>query len=507
MLKTPILSMLTVVMLSACGSSTTDTPPPTSTAPPPPPAAANTVNVTENKLGAWLFYIDEPGLVRTNHEDMATYLASMGVKRVFIKISDINYQWASNKITFSEDAVNCGVWQDACEPANLQYYKALGIEPWAWTYNDTHSVDEQADMLYAAAKVGYQGFVLDIEAEFNNTDQPLHDLLQAYHHRLRQARAEGLIDNSFLLTATSWGNPKDQGMNISIIDQYVDAHMPQTYVEKWGGNYLADIANTIKLGDCEYRQLGATKPIWHIVSHEDNIMTTASLDKFVHHAGPHASLWRIANASLATAPEAMNWQQLSYAPNDCSDNNLELSQTSQLNLVPYYNQLDNVNQPTSTCSVTSLAMVTDFFGITQPSDTVRVPDQLYQRYGLLQDVPVLSGAFNQLALEAGSSARATGLTNGTFAQLQEHVSKGLPAIVHGWFTPPGHILVVTGYDGEYYTVHDPYGKWDLTKFGGYDTSVSGKNIRYPKAEFEHAINDNGTGDDLWLHLFAPQTAD
>lgn len=175
--------------------------------------------------------------------------------------------------------------------------------------------------------------------------------------------------------------------------------------------------------------------------------------------------------------------------------------------LPYYSQLENQNKPASTCRVTSLAMVTDFFGITQPSDAVRVPDQLYQCYGLLQDVPVLSGAFNQLALEAGSTARATGLTNGTFAQLQEHVSKGLPAIVHGWFTPSGHILVVTGYDGDYYTVHDPYGKWDLTKFGGYDTSVSGKNIRYPKAEFEHAINDNGTGDDLWLHLFAPQTAD
>ena len=175
--------------------------------------------------------------------------------------------------------------------------------------------------------------------------------------------------------------------------------------------------------------------------------------------------------------------------------------------IPYYSQLENQNKPASTCSVTSLAMVTDFFGITQPSDTARVPDKLYQRYGLLQDVPVLSGAFNQLALEAGSTARATGLTNGTFAQLQQHVSKGLPAIVHGWFTPPGHILVVIGYDGEYYTVHDPYGKWDLTKFGGYDTSVSGKNIRYPKAEFEHAINDNGSGDDLWLHLFAPQAAD
>ncbi|MEE2000322.1 C39 family peptidase [Alkalimonas sp. MEB108] len=499
------MKLLTLVviflMLTACGGSNDSPPAPETSLPPTPPEdEVELVAVAENKLGAWIWYIDQPGLVRNNHADMAAYLADLGVKRVFIKISDINYRWQSNKIRFEEDGVFCGEWQDACEPANLQYYKDAGIEPWAWTYNDIHSYDEQADMLYAAALVGYQGFVLDIEEEFNRKDEPLHELFQAYHLKLRQARAEGLVDNRFLLVATSWGNPQDQGMNIGIIDQYVDAHMPQTYVEKWGGNYLSDIAETIRQGDCEYQALGATKPIWHIVSHEDNILTAEQLDTFVQHAGPNASLWRIADASLAHAVENMNWQQLEYQPNNCAEHNLQLVERSSLPMVPYYHQLDNHYQPAASCSVTSLAMVTDFFGITTPSDTNRVPDQLYQRFGLLQTVPELTAAFNTLAEEANIAARSTGLTNGTFSQLQQHVAQGLPAIVHGWFTASGHILVVTGYDGDYYTVNDPYGQWDLSKPGSYDTSVSGFHLRYPKAEFEHAINDNSTGDDLWLHL-------
>ncbi|MDP4536654.1 C39 family peptidase [Alkalimonas collagenimarina] len=492
------------IVLAACGGGSDSTSDPVATPPPPPTQPdPQQITVAENKLSAWIWYIDQPGLVRNNHADMAEYLADLGVKRVFIKISDINYRWQDNKIRFEESGVFCGEWQDACEPDNIQHYIDAGIEPWAWTYNDTHSYAEQADMLYAAAKVGYQGFVLDIEEEFNRVDQPLHDLLQAHHVRLRQARAEGIIDNRFLLAATSWGNPEDQGMNIGIIDQYVDAHMPQTYIEKWGGSYLSDIAATIEAGDCEYQRLGATKPVWHIVSHEDNILTAEQLDTFIAHAGPNASVWRISDATLANAIEGINWQQLDYTVNDCSNSNMELLQHSSLPLVPYYHQLENLYQPTATCSVTSLAMVTDFFAITTASDDERVPDQLYQRFGLLQTVPELTAAFNELATEAGIHAESTGLIDGTFAQLQQHVSSGLPAIVHGWFTPPGHILVVTGYDGDYYTVNDPYGEWNLERNGSYDTEASGFNIRYPKAAFEQAINDNGTDGDLWLHLFQP----
>ncbi|NVK26155.1 MAG: hypothetical protein HWE10_14595 [Gammaproteobacteria bacterium] len=275
-----------------------------------------------NKLGAWIFYIDEPGLIHNNHQDMANYLADMGVKRVFIKISDINYQWQNNKISFTEFSVDCGVWQDACDPSNLEFYKQKGLEVWAWTYNDTHSYEEQADMLEAAIKVGYDGFVLDIEVEFDGDSESLKQLLEA--HKSRFNSLANSAPEHFKLAATTWGNPKDHDMNVALIDQYVDAHIPQTYIEKWGADFIADIAGTINIGDCEYRELGATKPIWHIISHEDKLLTAQDFNTFIQYAGPNASVWRISDSNLMTEASAIDWGNTSFQSQACSQNNFEL---------------------------------------------------------------------------------------------------------------------------------------------------------------------------------------
>ncbi|MBY6188952.1 hypothetical protein KUV22_00770 [Microbulbifer agarilyticus] len=280
------------------------------------------VTVAENKLGAWIWYIDEAGLVRGDHASMAQYLAGLGVKRVFIKISDINYQWEANKITFQGDDVDCGVWQDACEPENLQFYRDAGIEPWAWTYNDVHSFAEQADMLEAAVRVGYAGYVLDIEEEYNGVSDDLHTLLSAHRNRLETLG--DIVSENFLLTATSWGNPQYHGMRIDIIDEYVDAHMPQTYIEKWGSDFILDIPGTIAQGDCEYRELGATKPVWHIVSHEDKLLTADQLNEFVRHAGPHASVWRMSSDYLQEEIEAVDWDMKEFQPNECTQTNFDI---------------------------------------------------------------------------------------------------------------------------------------------------------------------------------------
>jgi len=275
-----------------------------------------TPTTNENKLGAWLWYIDEENLVKGDHQSMAAYLADMGVKRVFIKIHDINYNYEANAISFDGDTVNCGVWQDACEPANLQFYKDKGIEPWAWTYNDIGETAAQTDMLYAAAKLGYSGYIMDIETEFDEKRTELETIMMAHREKLVQAINDGLIDASFLLGVTTWGNPEYHNMAIDIIDNYADFHMPQTYVEKWGTEN--DIKGTIGQGDCEYKNLGASKPIWHIVSHEDAILDSAKLDEFIENAGPNASIWRISNADLATDIEQVNWQQDEFKTNDCS---------------------------------------------------------------------------------------------------------------------------------------------------------------------------------------------
>ncbi|AWL10741.1 hypothetical protein HMF8227_00233 [Saliniradius amylolyticus] len=170
--------------------------------------------------------------------------------------------------------------------------------------------------------------------------------------------------------------------------------------------------------------------------------------------------------------------------------------------IPYWKQTNNAHEPERTCSLTSLAMVTDYFGFTDPSVNGRSPDYLFNQLGgVLQDVPALEWGFNEIARRAGSDKRAESTTTGTIQQLREAVTSGKLAIIHGWFTQSGHIVMVKGFDGSHYIVNDPNGRWNEEKWGSYDTSVSGEDQKYSKAAFEHAINDNGTGDDLWLHIY------
>jgi ABC-type bacteriocin/lantibiotic exporter with double-glycine peptidase domain len=174
--------------------------------------------------------------------------------------------------------------------------------------------------------------------------------------------------------------------------------------------------------------------------------------------------------------------------------------------VPYYDQKENQQEGHRACNITSLAMVLDYYGVTDPQTTgLRTPDLIYDQFGIVQQPQALQQVFNSIAEQHGAKVRNVLYTQGTIAQLRERAAAGKPSIVHGWFTEAGHIVVVTGFDGSHYTVHDPYGKWDGSKHQpsqqSYDPSRSGKAIRYPAAQFEHAINDNGTGDDLWLHTF------
>lgn len=456
----------------------------------PPPAAGN-------KYGAWLFYAE--GIGKT-HTQIADQLKAQGVKRIYIKIAD--------------GAQACSLFPDACMKSTTDIYRARGIEPWAWAYNRPNNNAAQADALYQAAKYGYVGFVSDVEVEFNNQTTSLETLFQAFHAARDRARTAGFIAGtaaSFPIGATTWGNPRYHGMRVDLIDKYVDFHMPQTYLEVWGSSYMADPRRWIEATNCEYRNMGASKPIWNIVSTEYDTITGAQLETFMQWAGPNASIWRIPGGGTPTSIwndwAQIDWNRNAFTEAQCGAGNNRV--TNYLTspsvpvpspVVPYWSQLANASNPNGTCSITSMAMITDFYGLTNATALgQRTPDYLNNRFGVRQTVPSLADIFNVLAAEKGSRLRDNGTVAGTFDQLRQRASQGKPTIVHGWFTNPGHIMVVIGYDGVNYTVHDPYGKWLLVK-GSYDTSVSGKNQKYPKAAFESAINDNGMGNDLWLHI-------
>jgi hypothetical protein len=190
-------------------------------------------------------------------------------------------------------------------------YKKYNIEPWAWSYNYPGNEVAQTKALYEAAKAGYHSFVIDIEKEFDHRAGAAEVLFRAFFEEKLHAIHEGLIDSTFKVYCTTWGNPLHHGTPISAIDKYIDAYMPQTYLEVWGQSYMENPSFWIHSGSREYRDLGATKPIHHIVSTEYNIIDYRQLNEFIPEGGPEVSLWRIPGGGVPQSVwntwENVNW--------------------------------------------------------------------------------------------------------------------------------------------------------------------------------------------------------
>lgn len=164
------------------------------------------------------------------------------------------------------------------------------------------------------------------------------------------------------------------------------------------------------------------------------------------------------------------------------------SPTSPLR-VPYFYQYNNQLEPGSTCNITSVAMVAQYYGVSV------TPDQIYRRIG----GPVFTGpdmlwAARQYGLQGSYSQTASAQT------IKGHIDAGRPVIVQGYFTKSGHILVITGYDKQGWVVNDPAGLWAQCYACGYPsrTASNGKGARYSYAAMERAATDPGNPSSYWI---------
>lgn len=254
--------------------------------------AALTAPSSANAMGVWVWYLQGTGY--SSHSALAKDVAAMGARRVYLKVADGAYDPAQ--------------WPEVDDASVPQAYKARGLEVFAWAYNYPGTEAAQAKALSRAARAGYQGFVTDVEVEFDRKPAEVRRFFQALSAARDEARRAGWAGPGFKLYACSWGNPKDHGMAVDVMDEYVDAHLPQTYVETWGGAWLSNLANTIAVGTREYRELGAKKPIFHVVSNERRGITVAQLNTFVTEAAKPAnsgsatnevSVWRVPDRGSA----------------------------------------------------------------------------------------------------------------------------------------------------------------------------------------------------------------
>lgn len=162
--------------------------------------------------------------------------------------------------------------------------------------------------------------------------------------------------------------------------------------------------------------------------------------------------------------------------------------------IPYRSQLDNFYNPTGACNVTSIAMCLDFLRVPRRNRSGQYEDELYE-YAIAKGYSRWD-PYDLAKIVRDYGAQDYYTENATIDDVQDWLASGNPAVIHGYFTSFGHIIVAAGYDSEGFFVHDPYGEWFP---GGYDTSVSGSYLHYSYRLIRSVCMADG---DFWVHFIS-----
>lgn len=176
--------------------------------------------------------------------------------------------------------------------------------------------------------------------------------------------------------------------------------------------------------------------------------------------------------------------------------------------VPYVSQHTSRYNPHGSCNVASVAMCLLYFGIMPSRRNYPLIDELYSfmewhtpysRHNPYDLASVINSAgapntsYPGVRPNNGKKGVVSRFTpNGCLEDLKRHISQGNPCIIHGYFTPFGHIIVVVGYDENGLIVHDPYGEWFSS---GYRTDLTGENLHYSYNLIRNTCIDH----EFWVH--------
>jgi hypothetical protein len=162
---------------------------------------------------------------------------------------------------------------------------------------------------------------------------------------------------------------------------------------------------------------------------------------------------------------------------------LSSAQGQYIRDVPYYHQYFNSINPSGSCQNTTIAITLGLYGVDIH------PDELSREYGTekAQTVAGWEEIFNTQARRFGLAVRDSSRDDASIGDVQRRLDRGLPVPVHGAFTASGHLVVLLGYDEDWYYVHDPAGDWSRNY--QLDTPTAGRYARYPRAALERTIED------------------
>jgi uncharacterized protein YvpB len=162
--------------------------------------------------------------------------------------------------------------------------------------------------------------------------------------------------------------------------------------------------------------------------------------------------------------------------------------------ISYKSQLDNEENPTGSCNVTSLAMCLQFLGAKRKTSSGQFEDELYryaQDHGLSRHDP-----HDLATIVEAYGCRDDFRSDATIDQVKDWLAEGKPIVIHGYFTTFGHIVVIIGFNSTGFIVHDPYGEW--TPYG-YRTDLSGQAVHYSYNMIKSLCIPDGS---FWVHFIS-----
>jgi len=149
--------------------------------------------------------------------------------------------------------------------------------------------------------------------------------------------------------------------------------------------------------------------------------------------------------------------------------------------VPHFYQMNNDYEPAATCGLTSTAMALSY-----AKGQTYDPDTLYKRYGKSQGQS--PEGVSSVVRSEGAFAKST--RTGTLSNLKKHLDAGRVAVMNGYFTNSGHVVLAVGYNSTGIYFNDPAGDWYYGYF-----AADGKMALYEYSRlFPQVLSYDG---DLW----------
>lgn len=166
--------------------------------------------------------------------------------------------------------------------------------------------------------------------------------------------------------------------------------------------------------------------------------------------------------------------------------------------VPYYDQLDNTENPYGTCNVTSLAMTLAYLGARRQYPEIRFADELDEycdNHGLDRHEPT-----DMVKVMEAYGCKDIFTQNATIEEVKEWLIQGNPVVVHGYFTASGHIVCFIGYNSQGFVVNDPYGEIMYSPDNSYyDIYSNGSGLTYSYSLISEVCCTN---NEFWVHFIS-----